>query len=72
MNKRYEYKGLIYCEYDLSCETENYGGDLYDFYWALRDSRKVEERTFYNAVGEDNYYESYEELIEKEFYEYEV
>lgn len=33
--KKYEYNGKIYCEEDLSCEIDNYGGDLYALYFAL-------------------------------------
>lgn len=29
-NERYEYKGLIYCEDDISDEFNNYGGNLFD------------------------------------------
>lgn len=41
MNKKYEYNGNIYCEDDLSEEIDNYGGDLYDLYWSLKESRLV-------------------------------
>lgn len=75
MNKRYEYKGMIYCKYDLSDEIDNYGGDLYDLYWSLKESREVDEITHYYVsykYGDCEYYEDYGDLIEKEFSELEV
>lgn len=70
MNKRYEYKGMIYCEYDLSYEIDNYGGDLYDLYWSLKESRDVDEITHYYVsyeYGDCEYYEDYKELIKEEY-----
>ena len=70
MNKRYEYKGMIYCEYDLSDEIDNYGGDLYDLYWSLKESREVYEITHYYVsyeYGDCEYYEDYKELIKEEY-----
>lgn len=75
MNKRYEHKGMIYCEDDLSDEIDNYGGDLYDLYLSLKESREVDEITYYYVsyeYGDCEYYEYYEDLIEKEFSELEV
>lgn len=70
MNKRYEYKGMIYCEDDLSNEIDNYGGDLYDLYWSLKESREVDEITYYYVsyeYGDCEYYEDYKELIKEEY-----
>lgn len=73
MNKRYEYNGMIYCEDDLSEEIKNYGGDLYSFYCNLQQEGKACEITlYYLPCIPENAYEDYEELIENEFYDYEV
>lgn len=72
-NERYEYKGLIYCEYDISDELNNYGGDLFDLYYELRRDRKVSEETKYYINSDyfndvDNcYYDSEEKLVEKNY-----
>lgn len=67
--KKYEYNGKIYCEEDLSCEIDNYGGDLYALYFALKADDKAHENTVHYAEPESSrdYYESPEELIEAEF-----
>lgn len=65
--KIYEYKGLIYCENDLSIEQDNYGGDLYDLYLELKNDNKVNETTSYYVEGELQIYDSHEELIDEEF-----
>ena len=72
--KKYEYNGKIYCEDDLSCEIDNYGGSLCDLYFALKEEGKAHENTVYYKEPEssDDYYESPEELIEAEFSDLEV
>lgn len=67
--KIYEYKGLIYCENDLSIEQDNYGGDLYDLYLELKNDNKVNETTSYYVEGELQIYDSHEELIDEEFWD---
>lgn len=77
-NERYEYKGLIYCEDDISDEFNNYGGDLFDLHYELRRDRKVSEETRYYINSDyfndvDNcYYDSEEELVEKNYERLEV
>lgn len=72
-NERYEYKGLIYCEEDISDEFNNYGGDLFDLYYELRRDRKVSEETKYYIIddyfgrGYNCYYDREEELVEKNY-----
>lgn len=72
-NERYEYKGLIYCEEDISDEFNNYGGNFLDLYYELRRDRKVSEETRYYINSDyfndvDNcYYDSEEELVEKNY-----
>lgn len=72
-NERYEYKGLICCEDDISDEFNNYGGNLLDLYYELRRDRKVSEETRYYINSDyfndvDNcYYDSEEELVEKNY-----
>ena len=72
-NERYEYKGLIYCEDDISDEFNNYGGDLFDLYYELRRDRKVSEETKYYIIddyfgrGYNCYYDREEELVEKNY-----
>ena len=72
MNKRYEYGGLIYCEDDLSLEIDNYGGDLYELYFALSHDDLVNNVTYYYATDGTTNYDTYEELIESEFSNLEV
>ena len=72
MNKKYEYGGLIYCEDDLSLEIDNYGGDLYELYFALSHDDLANNVTYYYATDGTNNYETYEELIESEFSKLEV
>lgn len=75
MNKKYEYKGNIYCEDDLSDEIYNYGGDLDDLYFDLLRNNDVEETTYYSAkdaCSSEEYYEDYKDLIESEFSDLEV
>ena len=68
MVKRYEYKGEIYCEEDLSEEIENYGGDLFDLYWNLKTAGDAIEWKYYASIqNPENTYDSVEDLIEKEF-----
>lgn len=72
-NERYEYKGLIYCEDDISDEFNNYGGNLLDLYYELRRDRKVSEETKYYIIddyferGYNCYYDREEELVEKNY-----
>lgn len=72
--KKYEYKGKIYCDEDLCCEIDNYGGNLYDLYFALQSDGKAHECTWYYSDPEsiNDYYDSPEELIEEKFYMLEV
>lgn len=72
MNKRYEYEDKIYCEDDLSEEIENYGGDLYDLYFALSHDRLADDVTYYYAIEGSKDYETPEDLIESEFSNLEV
>lgn len=67
--KKYKYNGKIYCEEDLSCEIDNYGGDLYMLYLELSNNGIAHENTVYYKEPEssDDYYSSAEELIEAEF-----
>ena len=65
--KKYEYNGMIYCDEDLSCEIDNYGGDLYDLYYALEEAHEVSECTYYYSQDNPKYYDSMEDLIEGEF-----
>ena len=65
--KKYEYKGKIYCEEDLSCDIDNYGGDLYDLFYELEEENEVGECTYYYSQEEHKYYESIAELIEGSF-----
>lgn len=72
--KKYEYNGKIYCNEDLSCKIENYGGGIYDMYLELKKEGEAHENTTYYKEPEssDDYYDSPEELIENEFSELEV
>jgi hypothetical protein len=72
MNKKYEYNGNIYCEDDLSKEIDNYGGDLYELYFALSHDYLINDVTYYYVTDGTNYYDTYEELIESEFSDLEV
>ena len=65
--KKYEYYGMIYCDEDLSCDIDNYGGDLYDLYYALEKANEVVECTCYYSQDNPKYYDSMEDLIEGEF-----
>lgn len=70
MNKKYEYKGNIYCEDDLSEEIDNYGGGLFDLYWELKQDKKATEITYYHVMpmdGDCEYYEDYADLIKEEY-----
>ena len=66
--KIYEYKGKHYSEEDTSLWDEDYGGDLYDLYFELKQDGECDEDTVYYAQpdGENNYSRP-EELIESEF-----
>lgn len=72
-NERYEYKGLIYCEEDISDEFNNYGGDLFDLYYELRRDRKVSEETKYYIIddyfgrGYNCYYDREEDLVKNNY-----
>ena len=35
--KKYKYNDKIYCDEDLSCEIDNYGGDLQQLLWDIED-----------------------------------
>lgn len=72
MNKKYEYKGNIYCEDDLSQEIYNYGGDLDDLYYELSHDGLADDVTYYYATEGSRDYETAEELIESEFCNLEV
>lgn len=65
--KKYEYNGKIYCDEDLSCDIDNYGGDLYDLYYELEKANEVAECTYYYCQDEPKYYDSIEDLIEGAF-----
>ena len=65
--KKYEYKGKIYCKEDLSCNIDNYGGDLYDLFYELEEENEVGECTYYYSQDKHEYYESIAELIEGSF-----
>ena len=72
MNKRYEYGGFIYCDDDLSKETKNYGGIIYDLFSELERDGIAGCREVYYRKETNEPYEDYEDLIEKEFSELEV
>lgn len=68
--KIYKYKDKYYAEEDKSIEFgeqgKEWGGDLFDLYWALKENGHASESTFY--YDEDgNCYDDEEELIEKAF-----
>lgn len=70
MNKKYEYKGNIYCEDDLSHEIYNYGGDLDDLFFDLLRNKDIEKTTYYSAkdaCSSDECYEDYKELIKEKY-----
>lgn len=70
MNKKYEYKGNIYCEDDLSKEIYNYGGGLDDLFYELLRNKKVEEFKGYYLKGvvcDGGFYRDYKELIKEEY-----
>lgn len=64
--KIYEYKGKHYSNTPL--EDDDYGGDLHDLYWELKQDGKCGECTVYYArlEGKDEYFTP-TELIESEF-----
>lgn len=72
-NERYEYKGLIYCEEDISDEFNNYGGNFLDLYYELRRDRKVSEETKYYIIddyfgrGYNCYYDREEDLVKNNY-----
>ena len=70
--KKYEYGGMIYCDKDLSCEIDNYGGDLCDLFFKLKRNDYAKEITTYYCPNSDTYYDSLEELIENECEDLEV
>lgn len=70
--KKYEYDGKIYCDEDLSCEIDNYGGDLWDLFWKLKKQGEVSEITTYYCPQSNAYYESIEDFIETECEDLEV
>ena len=66
--KIYKYKDSVYCDEDLSCEYDNYAGDLYDLYRELQYDDICDETIRYYLSGDTNInYDSAEELIEEEF-----
>lgn len=65
--KKYEYDGKIYCDEDLSCEIDNYGGDLYDLFFELEKANEVAECTYYYCQDEPKYYDCIEDLIDGSF-----
>lgn len=67
MSKKYEYDNLIYCEDDLSEEIDNYGGDLYDLFWKLKEDRECEEYTIYHPLDSSRTYDTAEDMIEDYF-----
>ena len=70
--KKYEYKGMIYCDEDLSCDIDNYGGDLFDLFWKLKMQGTVEEHTTYYCPDSATCYDSIEDFIEQECEDLEV
>ena len=70
--KKYEYDGKIYCDEDLSCEIDNYGGDLYDLFFKLKEHDKAEEYISYHCPLSASYYESIEDFIQNECEDLEV
>lgn len=72
--KKYEYDGKIYCDWDMSRETGNYGGNTFDLYMALKENGKagVTIPLYYRKSPESLYYGSVAELIENEFSELEA
>jgi hypothetical protein len=72
MMKKYEYNGKIYCDEDLSCDIDNYGGDLFDLFWELKRKGKVEEHTTYYCRNSGTFYDSIEDFIEQECEDLEV
>lgn len=70
MNTRYEYKGSIYSEDDLSEKINNYGGNLFDLYFELKKNGLAHEGTIYCAEDSSGDYEkrykNVENLIENE------
>lgn len=68
--KKYEYKGKIYCDDDLSEKIDNFGGDLWTLCDTLIDEGEVNEVTYFyprDCESSAQMYESREELIENEF-----
>lgn len=65
--KKYEYNGMIYCDEDLSCDIDNYGGNLYDLFFELTEANKAAECTYYYSQDEPKYYDSIEDLIDGAF-----
>ena len=65
--KIYKYKDSVYCDEDLSCEYDNYAGDLYDLYLDLKEDNKCGETTRYYVCDKYTGYDEPEELIEEEF-----
>ena len=65
--KIYKYKDSVYCDEDLSCEYDNYAGDLYDLYLDLKEDHQCGETTRYDVCDKYTGYDEPEELIEEEF-----
>ena len=70
--KKYEYKGKIYCDEDLSCDIDNYGGDLYELFYMLKKQGYVEEYTLYYCLNSETYYDCIEDFVEHECEDLEV
>lgn len=71
-NKKYEYKGKIYCEDDLSLDIDNYGGCLYRLYLELQKNGEAAENTIYYCTESNKFYDYVEDMIELEFEHLEV
>ena len=68
--KKYEYKGKIYSNYDLSEQIENFGGDLWALYSVLEDDNLAQEIVYYVPIPCESsmqIYDDPDELIEAEF-----
>jgi hypothetical protein len=70
--KKYEYGGMIYCDEDLSCKIDNYGGDLISLFIELKRNDNVQEITTYYCPQSNAYYDSIDEFIENECEDLEV
>lgn len=73
MAKIYEYKGKKYCDIDFSLKDDTYAGDVYDFFWELRkDGITADYTIYYCPELPEETYETAEELIDEQFYDYSI